>query len=144
MEMVRAVREEVRGEHQVTVPMEPPLVQAAEVEDSLELADMEAQALQGRSGMAQHAHQPNSPTVARGAGGGGPLENPGSHVGGAAGLYGGAAGASTANTAGLNGAQGIIVITYTPAATVGRIIRLVGHVRIVGGTRLSGSSPVPR
>ena len=35
-------------------------------------------------------------------------------------------------------------IKGSAAAPVGRVIRLVGHVRLVGGVRLGGSSPVPR
>jgi hypothetical protein len=85
-----------------------------------------------------------------GGGGGGGGGNSGdggtgaSGAGGAGGGYGGGGGGggadahSVANSGfGGAGAQGIIVITYTPTVTVtGRIIRLIGGLRLIGGVRL--------
>ena len=69
---------------------------------------------------------------------------------GAGGLYGGGGGGGgdecldDGSGFGGNGAQGIIVITYTPAGggPVGRIIRLRGGVRLKGGVRLGGTSRI--
>ncbi len=81
-----------------------------------------------------------------GGGGGGGNSTGGDSVGGNGGLYGGGGGGAGGNTTGSNvggtGGQGIIVITYTPAT--GRIIRLRGGLRLIGGVRLGGTSPIPR
>ena len=82
--------------------------------------------------------------AAHGAGGGGggsgaPQGAATQGTGGAGGLYGAGGGGGAA---GGNGAQGIIVITYTPLN--GRIIRLTGHLVLIGGVRLGGTSPIPR
>jgi hypothetical protein len=87
-----------------------------------------------------------------GGGAGGSIDDVGVGIGGAGGaggLYGGGGAGAGADFSGNdrpiagNGAQGIIVVTYTPSTT-GRIIRLRGGVRLLGGVRLGGSSPVPR
>jgi hypothetical protein len=74
-----------------------------------------------------------------GGGGGGGSEACGctAGAGGIGGLYGGGGGGGSEDSNAANGgagAQGIIVITYTPL--VGRIIRLSGHIILVGGVRL--------
>jgi hypothetical protein len=82
-----------------------------------------------------------------GAGGGGGGAGGLNTNGADGGLYGGGGGGKGdfGNNSG-SGAQGIIVVTYTPAGggAIGRIIRLRGGVRIIGGVRLGGTSPIPR
>jgi len=82
--------------------------------------------------------------ASHGSGGGG--GGSGASPVGNGGLYGGGGGGGGggADTWFGTGAQGIIVITYTPPSlSPGRIIRLIGRVRLVGGVRLGGSSRVP-
>jgi hypothetical protein len=78
-----------------------------------------------------------------GGGGGAGFGNTSGGVGGAAANYGGGGGGSGGTFGSLAnggvGAQGIIIITYTPSGgggATGRVIRLIGHVRLRGGVRL--------
>ncbi len=84
-----------------------------------------------------------------GGGGGGAAFGSGLETaGGVGGNYGGggggggADGSSTGVITGGNGAQGIIVITYTPLT--GRVIRLTGGLILVGGIRFGGTEPIAR